>query len=1239
MDHSESRKRKINPRDRANAFSLLTFLYTSGTFKKGFRNELIEDQLYEAVSSCQSKKCGDKLENQREEKKIATIRLIYERFGKQYFFLGLLDLIWQIFKATVETDAVSNLIGYFSPHSKLTKNDAYYYASVVLGINFFRIIYMHNYILVLHKFALKVRTAFSALIYRKALRLTPAAMAEIGVGNIVTLITKDVSAFESSVWTINDMWVGGFRTIYVSYLIYAKMGWVGLLGVAMLFVVTPLQIYLANVVMHTRLGTGKKTDERLQIMQETLSAIKIIKMYTWESYFNTNVTNARKKELKKLLKGLYIKIVVIIIGMLSSKIAFYSLIMIYIRLGFTTDAEFVFYILGCFRNLRTVLAFDIPFGMGRGAEMIASLIRIDKVLNAAELPTTEAGEKTKQMNLVAPEIELKNVSVAINEKNVLKDVNLRITKGLTIVTGVVGSGKSTLLKTILQEYCCENSGTITVKGSVSYASQDPWLFPSSIKQNIIFGQELNENRYQEVVKVCALRYDLDLLEQGDETIVSDKGMNLSKGQQARINLARAVYKDSDIYLIDDSLTALDSSVQQHVFRECFQKYLTGKIIIMVSQCDDHLSQANNLIILNGGSVCSSASKPENGVSAEKQTYMENLMIKDEKINIDDYKEDSKLIEKIQVYHETKKEGKVNFSTYLRYIKYGGGVLMFVVVLTFYIMAQFVDSTSSTLLTNWVDLNQKTLDLSNNTDSSVYKESLQESSFTLNMYSVAVVTSIMLDLIKYYTLLNFSRVASLNIHKAMSNSIINASMSFFDNHFIGNILNRFTQDLTNIDEELSFVLGEVIRVAFDLVGIITVISYVNWVFLVPALIFLAISAVIKHLYMPTGRSLKRLEATTRSPLLGHLNSSLEGLTTIRAFKAQHILKQEFDRHQDLYTSAHFMSMCVSRAFGFIIDSCCTFLIAFVITRFLFFDSNTSAGDVGLVISQLFMLSDDVQWGIRQWAEVENLMTSVERLLEYTEIKEENKTSGQIDIEGWPKAGSITFKNVSMKCGTGNREHQVLKNVNFSVKGHEKVGIVGRTGAGKSSIISALFRLYDIEGSILIDSVDTKLLSIEYLRKNIAIIPQEPILFSGTIRSNIDPMNSYSDSEIWDALEKVQLRKSVESLDFEISNRGSSFSSGQRQLICLARAIIRNCPIVVLDEATANMDAETDALLHQTITRHFSNCTLLIIAHRLHSIIDSNKILLLDKGQNIEFDTPSHLLSNKQTSFYKLMHQCD
>ncbi|KAK5646547.1 hypothetical protein RI129_005011 [Pyrocoelia pectoralis] len=369
------------------------------------------------------------------------------------------------------------------------------------------------------------------------------------------------------------------------------------------------------------------------------------------------------------------------------------------------------------------------------------------------------------------------------------------------------------------------------------------------------------------------------------------------------------------------------------------------------------------------------------------------------------------------------------------------------------------------------------------------------------------------------------------------------------------------------------------------------------------------------------------------MIGYINATLEGLTTIRASRAQTILKKEFDTHQDLYSSVVYMNIITMRAFGFYIEITCALYIAVITLTFLFFKTDTLAGKVGLAITQSFTLTSLLQSGIRQWAELENQMTSTERVLEYENLTPEVATGQQ--LETWPKNGTIEFKDVNLRY-SGETE-RVLKDLSFCVGSKQKVGIVGRTGAGKTSVISSLFRMYDYEGSILIDNVEIKSVAVKFLRSKISIIPQDPILFSGTVRTNLDPYFECSDKILWDSLEEVEMKHFFKTLDSVITEGGTGLSVGERQLLCLARAVVQNNNILVLDEATANIDPQTDNFIQRTIKRKFNNCTVITIAHRLYTIMDADLIIVMDAGKVVQLGSPKVLLEDKYNLFYNMVKE--
>nr|XP_023024499.1 multidrug resistance-associated protein 4-like isoform X2 [Leptinotarsa decemlineata] len=1064
MDHCEKEKRKVNPRESANILSLITFSYVVGTFRKAFKHDLEEEDLYEVVEICGSKKCGNKLEEQwklenKRSSEPSISKVMWKAFGWKYTLVCAVDLSFRISKTILEPYALTNLISYFkAEQTTMTRNDAYFYAVMLITIQQIYRIYYSNYVIWVQQLGVEIKTAFSSFLYRKALKLTPSAVSEISLGNIVTLITKDVQILRESMWTINDVVIGIVQIVVVCYLIFSKIGVASFVGIGILFSSLPFLLLLGKWINNLRMAACAKTDERLQVTQETLSTIRIIKMYTWEKFFGERINTARK--------------------------------------------------------------------------------------------------------------------------------------------------------------------------------------------------------YREVIRVCALQYDFNLLENADETIVTDRGMNLSKGQQARINLARAIYKESDIYLLDDSLSALDAHVQDHIFKECVKSYLKDKIVILVSQTANHIDEADSVVIMDKGRIIDFG-KPSGKILQEvKEIVPDDDDLEKEVIDDEDNietDENTKLLETEQIstrkriYKEVKKEGSVSLGVYKKYVIFGGGFLLLFVNIAFATSAQFTQSYSDKLLSRWVDEKQTVLNLEQNLEGyeatrqsmnstlsnnlyniSAFLEAKTKEQKTFEVYSIMIFSATLTALITSYANFDFCRRASINIHKALVGSIIRAVMSFFDTHYIGNVLNRFSADLALIDENVPFISRDCLRTIFSIIGHLSLLLSVDIQLLVYILFVFTLLLILRRFCIPAARSLKRLEASSRSPMIGHLNASLEGLTTIRAYKAEAILIDEFDRHQDLYTSAHFTSLCSMRGFIFFMEIIGSTMVTAVIIKFLFFATDVSAGDVGLALTQVAMLGGSVQWGLRQWTELETQLTSLERVLEYTEITPE-KEGGEV-LDDWPSKGSVEYEDVSLAY---NNE-TVLKNLSFEVEPKQRVGIVGRTGAGKSSLISSIFRLYDVQGKIKIDGVNIRNLSLKFLRKKLAIIPQDPVLFSGTARTNLDPFREFEDRDLWSVLEKVNLKKSISDLDLVISN-ASNFSSGQKQLFCLARALLRQTKILILDEATANMDHETDIMLHKIINQHFPNCTMFIIAHRLHTILECDKVMVLDRGAIVEFNEPLKLLENENGLFYKMVKQ--
>uniref|UniRef100_A0AAG5CQF6 Uncharacterized protein n=1 Tax=Anopheles atroparvus TaxID=41427 RepID=A0AAG5CQF6_ANOAO len=510
-----------------------------------------------------------------------------------------------------------------------------------------------------------------------------------------------------------------------------------------------------------------------------------------------------------------------------------------------------------------------------------------------------------------------------------------------------------------------------------------------------------------------------------------------------------------------------------------------------------------------------------------------------------------------------------------------------------------------------------------------------------IYATAMLCMFVLSLSRSFLFFYICLRATIRLHDRLFRGITRATMYFFNTNPSGRILNRFSRDIGCIDTFLPFAMMDCILFFVEFSAIIVLVAVVNYWLLFPTLVMAIVFYFLRHVYTNTARSIKRVEASTRSPIFSHASASFQGLSTIRAFGVEKILADEFDKHQDLNTSAWFLFLATTRAFAQWLELVCVLYIAIVTLSFLMVESSMS-GNVGLAITQVFNLIFMCQWGMRQTAELENQMTSVERVVEYAEVDPEAalvSLAKHIPPAEWPTDGAIRFEHFSLRYSP--KANSVLRDLNLSINAGEKIGIVGRTGAGKSSIIQALFRLAVNEGIIHIDGVDIGTLGLHDLRKRISIIPQDPILFSGTVRENLDPFKQHDDDTLWKSLDSVELKEAVRamegSLDGKMFDGGSNFSMGQRQLLCLARAILRNNRILILDEATANVDPETDQLIQRTIRDQFQRCTVLTIAHRLHTVMDSDRVLVMDAGKAMEYGNPHELLQRSDGALRRLVNQ--
>nr|AAS78929.1 multidrug resistance-associated protein 4 splice variant [Rattus norvegicus] len=1207
------------------------------------------------------------LRAKKDARKPSLTKAIVKCYWKSYLILGIFTLIEETTRV-VQPIFLGKIIDYFEKYDSddsAALHTAYGYAAVLSLCTLILAILHHLYFYHVQCAGMRIRVAMCHMIYRKALRLSNSAMGKTTTGQIVNLLSNDVNKFDQVTIFLHFLWAGPLQAIGVTILLWVEIGISCLAGLAILVILLPLQSCIGKLFSSLRSKTAAFTDARFRTMNEVITGMRIIKMYAWEKSFADLITNLRKKEISKILGSSYLRGMNMASFFIANKVILFVTFTTYVLLGNKITSSHVFVAMTLYGAVRLTVTLFFPSAIERVSEAVVSVRRIKNFLLLDELPERKAQEPSDGKAIVHVQDFTAFWDKALDTPT-LQGLSFTARPGeLLAVVGPVGAGKSSLLSAVLGELP-PTSGLVSVHGRIAYVSQQPWVFSGTVRSNILFGRKYEKERYEKVIKACALKKDLQLLEDGDLTVIGDRGATLSGGQKARVNLARAVYQDADIYLLDDPLSAVDAEVGKHLFQLCICQTLHEKITILVTHQLQYLKAASHILILKDGEMVQKGTYTEflkSGVDFGSLLKKENEEAEPSPVpgtptlrnrtfseasiwsqqssrpSLKDGVPDAQDAENTQAAQpeESRSEGRIGFKAYKNYFSAGASWFFIIFLVLLNLMGQVFYVLQDWWLSHWAN-RQGALNDTKNANGNV--TGTLDLSWYLGIYTgltaVTVLFGIARSLLVFYVLVN----ASQTLHNRMFESILKAPVLFFDRNPIGRILNRFSKDIGHMDDLLPLTFLDFIQTLLLVVSVIAVAAAVIPWILIPLVPLSIIFVVLRRYFLETSRDVKRLESTTRSPVFSHLSSSLQGLWTIRAYKAEERCQELFDAHQDLHSEAWFLFLTTSRWFAVRLDAICAVFVIVVAFGSLVLAKTLDAGQVGLALSYSLTLMGMFQWSVRQSAEVENMMISVERVIEYTDLEKEAPWEcRKRPPPGWPHEGVIVFDNVNFTYSLDGP--LVLKHLTALIKSREKVGIVGRTGAGKSSLISALFRLSEPEGKIWIDKILTTEIGLHDLRKKMSIIPQEPVLFTGTMRKNLDPFNEHSDEELWKALEEVQLKEAIEDLpgkmDTELAESGSNFSVGQRQLVCLARAILKKNRILIIDEATANVDPRTDELIQQKIREKFAQCTVLTIAHRLNTIIDSDKIMVLDSGRLREYDEPYVLLQNPESLFYKMVQQ--
>ncbi|OQR74305.1 multidrug resistance-associated protein 1-like [Tropilaelaps mercedesae] len=1096
---------------------------------------------------------------------------------------------------------------------------------------------------------LKIKAGLTAAIVRKSLRINSTQLGKYTVGELVNLLAVDADKINQFSFYVGIMVGCPFYLFVCSAMLWSFLGASCLAGISVIIIMMPLSGTVASWCRNVQVKQMDLKDCRLKYISEILSSIKIIKFYGWEPPFIDRVRQVRYKENELLKRFAYLTATLrffwSITPFLVSLFAFIAYL--YVNDLTMIDANVAFVSLSLFNSMRFSLAI-IPDVISNAVQTLVSVRRIEEFLNAEELEDVLVGRKPGAGNALS----WSDATLTWNEEErepTLKKINLKVRSGeLVAIVGRVGSGKSSLLQSMLGDLKLVE-GHVDLVGSVAYVPQQAWIQNATIKQNILFMKQYSRLVYKRVLDKCCLSTDLKILPGGEETEIGEKGVTLSGGQKQRISLARAVYQDRDVYFLDDPLSAVDAHVGSAIFRNVIGNtgMLKGKTRVFVTNMLSVLPKCDRIIVLKDGKIVEQGTYQDlkNAVGEFSEFFKEHTRENKEDTDIEPETPSTTIQRSMSIVsndsvqffndhgvqkliaEEAMQSGSVNLSVYGRYLSKIGVLVCFVIIIGF-ASARTFDILSGIWLSDW----------------SEEKGGSEPEHYAMRSRRILVYAALGLlygvfSFIGTAALASGTITAARKLHNVMLRSVIKAPMSFFDTTPLGRLLNRFGKDVDQLDIQLPVVANLFLEMFFQLIGVLVLVTINVPIFLAISFPLLVLYFVFQRVYMRSIRQVKRIESVTRSPVYNHFSEMVNGLSSVRAYGAEQSFIVMSDSKIDTTLNCSYLLFLGKMWLGTRLDIVSNIIVLVGNLLIVTHKGLIDPGVAGFVVSYSMGTSFAFNFIVHYASEVEASIVASERIDEYADVKPEADWIVEPrPTAEWPENGAVTFDNYSTRYRDGLE--LVLKGIDLDIHPSEKVGVVGRTGAGKSSLTLSLFRIIEAAGGqILIDGVDISKIGLHDLRRRLTIIPQDPVIFSGTLRVNIDPNNLYTDEEVWSALERAHVKSQFVGvgLDTEIAEGGANLSVGQKQLLCLARAILQKKKILVMDEATAAVDVETDALIQATIRQDFADCTIITIAHRLNTILDSDRVIVMDAGRIVEQGAPALLLQDSNSHFYSMAQE--
>ncbi|PVD27667.1 hypothetical protein C0Q70_12834 [Pomacea canaliculata] len=1080
--------------------------------------------------------------------------------------------------------------------------------------------------------------------YNQSLTMNSSARREVNGGEIINLMSVDCQRIQEAMFCFTIL-TTPLQVVMVVSVLYVYIGPPVFAGIITLILTILLNSLIASRHQKLNINNLKFKDSRMRLTNDLLSGIRVVKMYAWELSFEKRITDLRSEEMKVLLRMAYLNILLGVCCYFAPFLVTLATFATFVEVSPDTylDARRAFVTLSLLNMLRVPLerlAIVIPMIV----QAFVSVQRINRFLCCEDLDTNSVTYAKDAVNAIT--VQNGTFTWDRNYEPVLKNVDISIGVGrLVAVVGHVGSGKSSLISALLGE-TEKLTGEVIIKSSVAYAPQQAWIQNTTLRDNVLFGKLFNKQKYQQVLRACALEPDLETLPAGDMTEIGERGINLSGGQKQRVSLARAVYSDSDIYLLDDPLSAADSHVGKHIFTEVIgpNGLLRHKTRVLVTHGIHWLPMVDEIIVLSDNGISEKGSydtlmshdgpfarflklhlqqkedseededpdistvinkiredvetaTSDDNTSGEELTYFYNTrcrpksssMTEPRKIKCDPcyLTEDTSQEDNGRlVQEETIKKGKVKWSVFLTYIRAAGAV-PFTASMLFFLLFQAANASGNFWLSRWTDDPFLATSHGNSTLRPNYKAKNDYYLMVFGMFGIAQIIPLVLS---NFLLWVRTVVASKNLHSRLLASVLHSPMLFFDTTPVGRIINRFSLDIETIDNILPKHINDSLTLGMMILTTIIVISISTPPFIILVVPLLVFYYFVQSFYIPTSRQLKRMESVTHSPIYVHFSETISGGATIRAYRAVDRFIEEIKRRVDRNQCFSFASLCAFRWMVTNLEMIAN-LIIFGAAIYSVTTPGIGGGTVGFSVSCALQLSVSLSWMVRQISELETSMVSVERVKEYSQLESEAPWINPFrrPASSWPERGHLVFSDYSTRYRPGL--DLVLRDITFTIEAGQK----------------------------------------------------DSVLFSGTLRMNLDPLNEYLDDKMWKALERAHLKRFVEDLpeklSYQVGEKGERLSVGQRQLVCLARSLLRRTKILVLDEATAAVDMETDSLIQNTIREAFSSCTIITIAHRLNTIMDYDRILVLDEGLMKEYDSPLVLLANKQSIFYGMAKDAD